>query len=29
MGFGFEGISTPAERNQVMERVLGHLLGGG
>jgi bacillopeptidase F (M6 metalloprotease family) len=28
MGFGFEGISTPEERNQVMDRVLDHLLGG-
>jgi hypothetical protein len=26
-GFGFEGISTPAERNQVMGRILDHLLG--
>ncbi|MET1058386.1 MAG: M14 family zinc carboxypeptidase [Nocardioides sp.] len=25
-GFGFEGISTPAERNEVMGRALGHLL---
>jgi murein tripeptide amidase MpaA len=27
MGYGFEGISTAAERNVVMERVLDHLLG--
>ena len=27
MGYGFEGISTQAERNVVMERVLDHLLG--
>ena len=26
-GFGFEGISTAAERKAVMERVLSHLLG--
>jgi murein tripeptide amidase MpaA len=26
-GFGFEGISTQAERNAVMDRVLDHLLG--
>jgi murein tripeptide amidase MpaA len=26
MGFGFEGISTEAERNAVMGRALGHLL---
>ena len=26
MGFGFEGISTPASRNAVMGRVLDHLL---
>ena len=26
MGFGFEGISTPAARNAVMGRVLDHLL---
>jgi hypothetical protein len=26
MGFGFEGISTPEERNAVMGRVLDHLL---
>ena len=26
MGYGFEGISTQAERNLVMERVLDHLL---
>ena len=25
-GFGFEGIATPAERNEVMRRALGHLL---
>jgi hypothetical protein len=25
-GFGFEGIATPAERNAVMGRALGHLL---
>ena len=28
MGFGFEGISTEADRNGVMGRALGHLLGG-
>jgi Zinc carboxypeptidase len=27
MGYGFEGISTKPERNAVMDRVLGHLLG--
>jgi hypothetical protein len=27
MGFGLEGVSTPAERNEVMARVLEHLLG--
>jgi Zinc carboxypeptidase len=27
MGYGFEGIATPAARNEVMNRVLGHLLG--
>ena len=26
MGYGFEGISTQAKRNQVMERILEHLL---
>jgi hypothetical protein len=26
MGFGFEGIATPAERNEVMGRALEHLL---
>ena len=26
VGFGFEGISTAAERNTVMGRALGHLL---
>jgi hypothetical protein len=26
MGYGFEGIATPAARNAVMDRVLGHLL---
>ncbi len=26
MGYGFEGISTPAERNAVMGRVVDHLL---
>ncbi|QIK74360.1 M14 family metallopeptidase [Nocardioides piscis] len=26
LGFGFEGIATPAERNQVMGRALTHLL---
>lgn len=26
MGFGFEGIATPAERNEVMGRALDHLL---
>ena len=26
MGFGFEGIATPAERNEVMRRALEHLL---
>jgi hypothetical protein len=26
MGFGFEGISTQAERNAVMGRILDHLL---
>ena len=26
-GFGFEGISTEAERNEVMARSLQHLLG--
>ena len=26
-GFGFEGISTTAERNEVMARSLEHLLG--
>ena len=26
LGFGFEGISTAAERNDVMARVLQHLL---
>lgn len=26
MGFGFEGIATPADRNEVMGRVLDHLL---
>jgi Zinc carboxypeptidase len=29
MGYGFEGISTAAERNAVMGRAVGHLLGGG
>ncbi|MGH2846911.1 MAG: M14 family zinc carboxypeptidase [Thermoleophilaceae bacterium] len=28
MGYGFEGISTQEKRNEVMGRVLGHLLGG-
>ena len=28
MGYGFEGISTPAQRNAVMGRVVDHLLGG-
>ena len=27
MGFGFEGIATPAARNEVMRRILDHLLG--
>ena len=27
MGFGFEGIATPEERNAVMGRVISHLLG--
>jgi hypothetical protein len=26
LGFGFEGIATPAERNEVMGRALEHLL---
>jgi hypothetical protein len=26
MGYGFEGISTQAERNAVMARMLAHLL---
>ena len=26
MGYGFEGISTPASRNSVMGRILDHLL---
>ena len=26
LGFGFEGIATPAERNAVMGRALDHLL---
>ena len=26
MGFGLEGVSTPAERNEVMSRALDHLL---
>ena len=26
LGFGFEGISTAADRNAVMGRALGHLL---
>ena len=26
LGFGFEGISTAAERNAVMGRAMGHLL---
>ena len=26
LGFGLEGVSTEAERNAVMGRVLGHLL---
>jgi len=26
MGYGFEGISTQAKRNQVMDRILEHLL---
>jgi hypothetical protein len=26
LGFGFEGIATPAERNEVMGRALQHLL---
>ena len=26
LGFGFEGIATPAERNAVMGRALEHLL---
>jgi hypothetical protein len=26
MGFGFEGVSTQAERNAVMGRILDHLL---
>jgi len=26
LGFGFEGIATPAERNAVMGRALAHLL---
>jgi Zinc carboxypeptidase len=29
MGYGFEGISTQEERNRVMGRALGHLLGQG
>ena len=29
MGFGFEGIATPEDRNRVMGRALGHLLGPG
>jgi hypothetical protein len=29
MGYGFEGISTQAQRNAVMGRTLNHLLGGG
>ena len=29
MGYGFEGISTAAERNAVMGRAVGHLLGDG
>ncbi len=28
LGFGFEGIATPAERNEVMGRALEHLLAG-
>jgi hypothetical protein len=27
LGFGFEGISTAASRNEVMGRALKHLLG--
>jgi hypothetical protein len=27
LGFGLEGVSTEAERNAVMERILDHLLG--
>jgi len=27
MGFGLEGVSTQAERNEVMKRALDHLLG--
>jgi cytidine deaminase len=26
MGFGVEGVSTPAERNAVMGRAMGYLL---
>jgi len=26
MGYGFEGIASTAARNQVMERIVGHLL---
>ena len=29
MGFGFEGIATTEQRNAVMGRALGHLLGSG
>ena len=29
MGYGFEGISTVAERKEVMGRAVAHLLGGG
>jgi len=27
MGYGFEGITSQAQRNVVMERILDHLLG--
>ena len=27
MGFGFEGITSQAQRNEVMRRTLDHLLG--
>jgi hypothetical protein len=26
MGYGFEGITSATSRNQVMERIVGHLL---